>query len=190
MAALTLTFKPVTRSEWPDLEALFAESGVTNGCWCMWWRIKRADFDRQYGTGNKAAFKAIVDSGEVPGLLAYEDGRPVGWCSVAPREVFPVLDRSPVLKRVDDRPVWSIVCFFIAGSHRSRGVMEALIGAAVAYAKDNGATLIEGYPAIPEASSSPETAIFTGVYEPFARAGFTDVARRSKIRAIMRYEMK
>ena len=68
----------------------------------MWWRITRSQFDINKNTGNKLAMKNLVDSGEVPGILAYLGGRPVGWCSVAPREKYASLNRSPVLKRIDD----------------------------------------------------------------------------------------
>src|SRR5512139_679175 len=108
-----LTFKPLTPAEWPDFEQLFAEHGPQQGCWCMYWRVRREDCQRQFGEGNKLAFKHIVEAGQVPGILAYHEGVPVGWCSIAPREHFPVLDRSPTLKRIDDQPVWAIVCFFV-----------------------------------------------------------------------------
>jgi hypothetical protein len=73
----------------------------------MWWRTTRSQFKKQGNDGNRQAMKDIVDSGEVPGILAYADGEPVGWCSVAPREHYGSLNRSPVLKRLDDKPVWS-----------------------------------------------------------------------------------
>ena len=103
------SFKPATAGTWPDLETLFSERGVQNGCWCMYWRIPRKDFQQNYGEGNKQALKKISEAGIVPGILAYHDGKPAGWCSVAPRADFSVLGRSPTLKPVDDQPVWSIV---------------------------------------------------------------------------------
>ena len=133
--------------------------------------------------------KDIVHGGQVPGLLAILDGVPIAWCSVAPREHFPVLDRSPVLKRVDDQPVWSIVCFFIAEAYRGQGLMSELITAAVDYANQNGATIIEAYPVIPEESSNPALQTFTGVISRFKDIGFVEVVRRSKIRPIMRYDI-
>lgn len=105
---------PVTTERWHDLEELFGKSGACGGCWCMWWRLTRFEFRKQAGQGNKESMKRIVDSGEVPGLLAYADNRAIGWCSVGPREAYPSLERSRTLKRVDDGPVWSIVCFYIA----------------------------------------------------------------------------
>jgi GNAT superfamily N-acetyltransferase len=181
-----LVFKPVTVQEWEDLEALFRQMEHA-GCWCMWWRIKRAQFDQRYGEGNRQALKTIVESGRVPGILAYLEEEPIAWCSVAPREDFPVLDRSPTLKRVDDRPVWSIVCFFVLKPFRGQGLMEALIQAAIDYAREEGARIIEAYPVIPEASRNPSQQAFTGVVTTFERMGFREVIRRSKLRPIMRY---
>lgn len=180
-------FRPATVRQWGDLQALFSQMGQSRGCWCMWWRLKRAEFSAQYGEGNRRALQQIVASGQVPGILAYHQGQAVGWCSVAPREAFPVLDRSHTLKRVDGQPVWSIVCFFVAPSYRGRGLSEALIRAAIAYAEENGATMVEAYPAIPENSADPDAAVYTGVITTFERLGFREVARRSPIRAILRY---
>lgn len=153
----------------------------------MWWRVRRADFEYQFGEGNRQALKQIIDSGQVPGILAYHQGQPIGWCSVAPREAFPVLDRSPVLKRVDDQPVWSIVCFVVARAYRRQGLMSALIRAAVVYAAGQGARIVEAYPILPEESADPRWLVFSGVRSAFERAGFVEVARRSRVRCIMRY---
>lgn len=182
-----LEFYPLTPDRWRDLEALFGPRGAVGGCWCMWWRIKRTEFERRQGDGNKRAFKKIVKSGEEPGILAYAGGQPIGWCAVAPREAYPVLDRSPTLKRVDDRPVWSVTCFFIARPWRRQGVTVALLKAAIEYAARRGATIVEGYPVAPKKDSMPEMYAFTGTASAFRKAGFVEVARRSETRPIMRY---
>ena len=181
-----MNFKPVTAALWNDMEELFGEHGACGGCWCMWWRIKRKEFERQQGTQNRAAMKAIVMGNEVPGILGYLDERPVAWCSVAPREAFPVLDRSPILKRVDDRPVWSIVCFFIERHYRHRGISSLLLQAAVNYTAENGATTVEAYPVIPKKEKAPDIYLYTGLFSTFKKAGFVEVCRRSPFRPIMR----
>ncbi len=122
---------PVTRERFSDLERLFGPRGACGGCWCMWWRLTAREFDAMKGEENRAALAALVDRGEVPGLLAYSGSEPVGWCSVAPRETFPRLERSRLLRRVDDEPVWSIVCFYVARAERGRGVMTALVRGAI-----------------------------------------------------------
>jgi GNAT superfamily N-acetyltransferase len=186
---LELEFHPVTSDRWDDLEQLFGPRGAIGGCWCMWWRIKRKDFEQQQGEGNHDAMCSIVDSGKVPGILAYSDGAPVAWCSVAPREDFPVLDRSPILKRVDDRPVWSIVCFFIAKDYRHQHLSSRMLKAAVDYAAQHGARIVEGYPITPKIDQAPDIYIFTGLESTFVKAGFVEVARRSEFRPIMRYSL-
>jgi len=109
---------PLTRDQWSDLETLFGERGACGGCWCMWWRLTRSEFERQKGKANKQALKVIVNSGEIPGLLTYSKDKPIAWCSVAPKEHFPALGRSRILQQVDNTPVWSIVCFFVAKPYR------------------------------------------------------------------------
>src|SRR4030043_844568 len=93
----------------------------------MYWRLKRSQFLAQKGEGNRTALKRIVDSGQIPGIIAYSEKEPVGWCSVAPREAFQTLERSRILKGVDDNPVGSVVCFFVAKSFRGKGVTVVLL---------------------------------------------------------------
>ncbi len=185
-----LEFHPVTPDRWQDLEALFGKNGAYGGCWCMWWRVTRSQFGKQAGQGNKEALKATVDSGEVPGLLAYASGQPIAWCSIAPREVFLSLERSRTLKRVDDQPVWSIVCFFVAKPYRRKGLMAELLRAAINYARQCGAKIVEGYPIEPKHDDSPPVSTFTGIFSSFQEVGFVEVARRSEKRPIMRYLME
>jgi GNAT superfamily N-acetyltransferase len=181
-----LAVRPVTPSTWADFETLFGENGAMAGCWCMWWRVKRKDWEANAYAGNKAAMKALVDAGTVPGLLAYVGDQAVGWVSVAPREDFPVLARSPVLKPVDDQPVWSIVCFYVDKAYRDRGLTRPLIDAAVEYARRQGAVLIEGYPLDPQGGDTSNVSTFTGFLSTFEEAGFVEVERRSPRKPIVR----
>jgi GNAT superfamily N-acetyltransferase len=188
-------FHRLTPERWADFEELFGPRGAAGGCWCMWWRLTGKEFDAQKGEGNRRAMKAIVDSGRVPGILAYHEGHPVGWCSVAPREEFPRLGRSlrlaqgqaRILKPVDDEPVWSVVCFFIAKSTRRRGVARRLLKAALDYVRDCGGRIVEGYPVEPKKGHTPDLFAYHGLASMFRGAGFKEVARRSETRPIMRY---
>jgi GNAT superfamily N-acetyltransferase len=186
MSDFNLTFSPVTPPRWPDLEALFGPRGACGGCWCMTWKLKRSEIVQRLGEPNRLALKAIVDSGEVPGLLAYVGERPVGWIAIEPRRAFPTLERSRILKPVDDQPVWSVVCFFVARGYRRKGVTVALLQAAVAYAKSRGAGIIEGYPVEPKNDNVSPVFVYTGIASAFRKAGFVEVARRSPTRPIMR----
>ncbi len=185
--SLDLEFHPLTPERWSDLEKLFGKHGASGGCWCMWWRLKRSEFEKQKGEENRKALKTIVDSGEIPGILAYANGEVVGWCSVAPRESYPTLERSRVLKRVDDKPVWSIVCFFVSKPFRHKGVTVALLKAAIKHVKEHGGKIVEGYPVEPKKGYTPDPFVYTGLASAFRKAGFAEVIRRSETRPIMRY---
>src|SRR5260370_3149088 len=139
-----LEFHPVTPDRWQDLETLFGKNGAYGGCWCMWWRASRSEFGKQVGQGNKEALKVLVESGKAPGLLAYAHDQPIAWCSIAPREAFSSLERSRTLKRVDDQPVWSIVCFFVARPYRHQGLMAMLLRAAIGHAIIDHAKIVKG----------------------------------------------
>jgi GNAT superfamily N-acetyltransferase len=183
-----LEFHPLTQERWVDLEKLFGQRGACGGCWCMSWRLARSDFMRQRGEMNRRALKNLVDSGKVPGILAYAEGQPIGWCAVAPRETFPRLERSKILGRIDNKPVWSVVCFFVVKAFRRKGMSVRLLNAAVDYVKKQGGKILEGYPVEPKKDwTPPDPFVYTGLASAFRKAGFLEVARRSKTRPIMRY---
>jgi len=182
-----ITFQPLTPKHWSDFENLFGPRGACGGCWCMYWRLTRTQFDEQQGEINRRNIKGLVDSGNIPGILAYSDDEPVGWCSIAPREEFSALARSRILKPVDDQPVWSVVCFFVTRSHRRQGLTVELLKAAVDFARSNGARIVEGYPVEPKGGKAPDVFVYTGLFSAFKQAGFTEILRRSETRPIMRY---
>jgi GNAT superfamily N-acetyltransferase len=177
---------PLTPPRWRDFETLFGAHGAYGGCWCMWWRSTRREFEKCKGEGNRRAMKAIVDSGKIPGLLAYLGTEPVGWCSVAPREEFSSLERSPVLKRLDDQPVWSIVCFYVAKSFRGQGIAEALISGALDYVRRRGGSMVEAYPTPPKENPLAPVSSYMGLPSMFVRAGFVECARPSRSKWVMR----
>ena len=138
---------------------------------------------------NKRALKSLVDRGSVPGLIGYEDGRAVGWISLSPREDYPKLQRSPVMKPVDDKPVWSIVCFFVDKEARGKRVSEALLKGAIEYARSQGATLLEAYPVDKDEPSHPDFMWF-GAKRMYDRAGFKEVTRRKENRPVVRKSIR
>jgi len=156
----------------------------------MFWRIPRKEFDSNNSAGNKKLMKALVRKGNVPGIIAFDGETPVGWCAFAPREDYTRLANSRILKPVDDKPVWSVSCFFIETRYRGRGVATALLGAAVEDAKRRGARILEGYPVEPaKGKRYPPAFAWHGVPAIFASAGFKEVERRSPTRPIMRLEL-
>lgn len=183
-------FHPVTKENWNDFEKLFGEKGACAGCWCMYWRLRRKEYDSLRGEGTKRKMKNLVNKGIIPGLLAYDIEKPVGWCSVAKREDFPVLENSRVLKRIDDKSVWSIICFFIDKEYRKKGLSVELLNAVKAYVKINGGKIIEGYPVEPKKGKTADVFAWTGLSSAFKKAGFKEIIRRSETRPIMRFSIK
>ena len=179
-------FRPASKSEWKNLVELFGERGACAGCWCMWWRLKRSDWKANQGDGNKTLLKKLIDSGSVPGILAFEGKSAIGWCAVAPREEYPGLERSRTLKPLDDKQVWSIVCLFVDKEYRRQGVAVKLIAAAAEFVKKSGGKLVEGYPVISRKGLMPDAFAFTGVPSAFEQAGFEVVKRPTPSRAIVR----
>jgi GNAT superfamily N-acetyltransferase len=183
---------PLTSERWSDFETLFGEHGAYAGCWCTFWQLKRSEFMKMRGEERKAAMRALVDTGVVPGVMLYEEGQAIGWCSIGPREGFPPLERSKTLKRIDDQPVWSIVCFFISKTQRKNGGMTRLLKGAVDYARQQGARVVEGYPINLQAPKFEGKKLigysgFMGIASAFRAAGFVEVGRASETQLIMRH---
>ena len=188
--ARRLRVEPATRERWEDLARLFGPRGACAGCWCMWWRRTAAAWRAGKGEGNRRALRRLVDSGTPPGVIAYDGPDPVGWCAVAPREEFVRLAAARTLKPIDETPVWSVTCFFVARSHRRRGVTVALLQGAAAFAARGGAKMLEGYPVEPRKGSMPDAFAWTGLPGAFRKAGFAEAARPSPSRPIMRRALR
>jgi GNAT superfamily N-acetyltransferase len=185
----TAEIHPLTADRWADFETLFGPRGAYGGCWCMFWRLRSSENARNKGADKKREMRRIVDSGKPPGLLAYVEGEPAGWCSIDSREKFLRIEHSRTLQRVDDRPgVWSLNCFVIARKHRRHGLMTGLLDAAVEYARERGAKIIEAYPIDPRGDLKSYEG-YTGVGSAFRRRGFREVARPRENQAIMRMEL-
>jgi GNAT superfamily N-acetyltransferase len=181
---------PLTPSRWNDFVELFGARGACGGCWCMWPRRARAEYERGKGEGNRRAMRRLVQSGRVPGLIAYAAGEPVGWIAIEPRERFVRLRTSRVLAPIDAEPVWSIPCFFVRKDWRGRGLSRALIDAAASWARKCGARIVEAYPNAPRKNPLPAAFAWQGLLPAFLRCGFTEVARRSRSRPIVRLTVR
>jgi len=146
-------------------------------------------FREQKGEGNRVAMNNLVADGIIPGILAFDRTAPVGWCALAPRDDFPALARSRVMKPIDDQPCWSVSCLFVRRDYRKKGVATGLLKAAVGHARVRGAHILEGYPTEPGEKNIPAAFAWTGIPNAFKAAGFTEVARRSPTRPIMRINL-
>lgn len=192
----TLAIRPLTADRLEDLAALFGRGGDPKWCWCAWYRVRSVTFKDANAADNRAVLEgAVADTTErAPGLLAYDGDEAAGWVSLGPRTDFERLEHSTVLGRVDDTPVWSIVCFVVGRPWRGRGVAALLLDAAVDYARSQGATTLEAYPVITDGSRRRSADLYRGTLSMFQRAGFEVVAERranrsSPIRPIVRREI-
>ena len=185
---MQLTVRPLTLDLWPAFEDLFGNNGACNGCWCMYWRIG-SEYHKRPREKNKLAFRKIVKLGPPPGLLAFAGGKAVGWCQLTPRDDLRWLNDTRFFERVDEAPVWAISCFYVRRRYRRRGIMSALITAALNAAKRANVTALEAYP-VDTARSDSTSNIFTGTASTFKRAGFKAVARRLASRPVMRHDLK
>lgn len=181
-----LSFHPLKRNLWTDLEELFGRHGACAGCWCMYWKLRGKAYDEARDYETRQMHKSIVDSGVTTGLLAYLHGEVVGWVAVEPRSAYPKLAHSRALKPVDDQPVWSVTCFFVAKKFRRQGITVELLKAAVEHVRHQGGKIVEGYP-VDAQKNMPATFIYTGTASAFQQAGFKEVARHTPTRPIFRF---
>lgn len=190
---IPLDILPATPARWNDLVELFGPNGACAGCWCMFWRTPHAMFNAMGNDERYAALQSLTTSELPPGVLVYQYGKAIGWCAVGPREHFAAIERSRSLKRIDEQPVWAIVCFFVAKPYRRRGVTQALIRGALEFAQRHGARIVEAYPL--DLTSHKYTsqrlsgaAGFEGSAATFRATGFSEVRRASASKLYMRYE--
>ena len=186
-----LTFEPLTRKNWGQFVHLFGNKGACGNCWCMYYRLNKSEFrEGKVEDGNKNAMKELVWENKPAGILGFYDGQAIAWCAFAPREDFIKLEKSRVHKRIDDKMVWSIPCFFIDKNFRRQGVSVALLEGVINYARETGIKIIEAYPTIPTQKVLPDSFAWIGLYTSFERAGFEIADRTSKNRPMVRYYLE
>jgi GNAT superfamily N-acetyltransferase len=183
---MKLTYKKLDTSTWNDFVELFGERGACGGCWCMAWRQSSSEYAQNKGEKNKRAMKKLVMNEEQLGIIAYHKGKPIGWCAVAPRESYSKLESSRVLKRIDDAPVWSIPCFFLAKEYRRKGLSSEILRGVILFCKKKKVKVLEAYPIIPYSENMPAPFAWTGMLSSFLKAGFVEEKRWSKARPIVR----
>jgi GNAT superfamily N-acetyltransferase len=149
----------------------------------MAWRDMPDRRKRGGGSRRKAALRRRVQKGIPVGLLAYANGEPVGWCSVAPRETFRPLGGA---EQAPGEKVWSVVCFYIPRNLRRRGLSRRLLAAAVESSRRHGATVLEAYPVDPDSPSYR----FMGYVPLFRSAGFRNAGRAGSRRHVMRLALQ
>lgn len=170
---------PLTPERWVDFSTLFDEGGDPKSCSCMYWRLRGKEWSFSNATETREGMQRLLEERRdpAPGLLAYEDGRVVGWVSVGPRDDYARLVNSRVRPKLDDVPVWSVVCFVVSRRARGRGLTGRLLEAAVAYAGAHGAAAVEAYPVDAGDAHIPAAVGYTGLLSTFVAAGFRVVHR-------------
>jgi GNAT superfamily N-acetyltransferase len=181
-----LSFHELSSSNWKEFEELMGEKGGCGNCWCMYFRLPYKTFQKNKPDGNKKLMKQLVNKGMPQGLIAFIDKQPAGWIAFAPREDYMKIENSRVFKRIDDKPVWSITCFFVKKEFRHKGLSRHLIKGAVDFARKKKIKILEAYPAIPYAENVPHPFLWVGVLSSFIKNGFKIVQQHNKSRAMVR----
>jgi GNAT superfamily N-acetyltransferase len=194
MAPDEVEILPLTTERWSDLAALFQEGGDPKWCWCQYFRVRGLDWSNSSADANRKRLRDLTKAGPPPGLVAYRDGKAVGWVSLGPRPSFDRLTYAKLLAPVDDQPVWSIVCFVVSRTARQSGVAAALLEAAVSFARKAGAERLEAYPVDTGGERVAAANAYHGTLSMFETAGFEVVATRqfnrsSPVRPIVRLEL-
>jgi GNAT superfamily N-acetyltransferase len=190
-----LDVQPATPDRWAGVLTLFEADGP-RGCWCQYWRQSSGDYARGgRASGEERLSAQVVGGPPAPGVIAYLDGEPVGWCGFGPRASMERLVRSRTIPVVDDVAVWSIVCFKVRVGCRRRGVARALLTGAIAYARDHGAPMIEAYPIDAEGARLDVAFSYVGFTSMFESAGFerviqTDARSARRPRWLMRLDLR
>lgn len=194
VTATVVAVKPLTTARFQDLADLFLEGGDPKWCWCQYFRTRGLSWSNSTPKSNRAGLQAMADDEPPPGLIAYRDDKAIGWVSLGPRESYERLESSKVLARLDDVPVWSIVCFVVSARARGEGVARTMLDAAIEHARTKGATTLEAYPVADKRGRVSAASAFHGAQSMFEKAGFTVVETRqwnksSPPRPIMRLEL-
>jgi GNAT superfamily N-acetyltransferase len=173
--------RPVTPDRVDDFVAVANPNRRASHCWCLSHRLTAGEMTDLGGGSREAAFRALCGRAHPPGVIGYDDGEPVGWCSVGPRSENTRLSRSTLIRPLDDLAVWSIICIVVRGGRRRRGYTTALIEGAVAYAAEHDAPAVESYPVDPGSGRIDLTMAFVGTRAMFEKAGFTVAGRTDAI---------
>ena len=188
---MPLAFDPLTHDRWPDLEDLFGkDKGANSGCWCMWPRLSRAEFDEMGKDNRKRAFRKLVKSDAVPGLLAYEEGRAIAWVAIGPRRDVARFNNAKTSKIEEEHgdDLYAITCFYVRNGYRKHGLMKVLAEAAIAYARSMRARTVDACPIEADRPLMWGDG-FVGIASVFRDLGFIEIARRSPRRPLMRLEL-
>lgn len=189
-----VTIEPLTENRFEDLAGLFMEGGDPKWCWCMYFRTAGVSWSNSTPKQNREGLRTLAGEDPAPGLVAYKEGSALGWVGLGPRDSYDRLGSSKLLAPLDDKPVWSIVCFVVSARNRKQGIALMLLDGVIEYARQNGATTLESYPLSSTRGRVAPSSAYHGSQSMFEKAGFTVVEVRqwnktSPQRPIMRLEL-
>ena len=175
---MDVSVRPATAERFEDVRAILGPRRDTQpACWCLYYRLGSSEFNALQGRQRPEHLRELCSREHAPGMLAYLDAEPVGWCALGPRSEMGRLVRSRTIPKIDDRPVWSIVCFVVRVGYRRRGVAHALLDGAIAYATECGVETLEAYPAETDGARMSSSLAYVGTTSMFEQAGFACVQR-------------
>jgi len=189
-----ITIEPATSDRFDDVEQTFDNGGDGRGCQCQWWMIPNVEFQRISTEDRKGLLKNELDAGPPPALIASVDGEAAGWVRVGPRVRQVRIARTreiagATVQPLDDPSVWSVSCFVVRKEHRGLGLTAALLDAALAHAREEGARVLEAYPIDATVGKHSPNELYRGVLSVFLAAGFTEVARPRPDRALVQLDL-
>jgi GNAT superfamily N-acetyltransferase len=192
---VSIEVHPATAERFDDVATMLGPKKPTsNVCWCLSHRLDARTNRELVGPARREHVRTLCERDVAPGVLAYADGDVVGWAAVAPRSELPFA-RSARIPHVDDLPVWSVWCIRVRPGHRGKGISHALLEGAVAYAREQGAPAVEGYPVDNQGAKVDLTMAYVGTRGVFERAGFlkaadTDAVSGGIPRVVMRLDLR
>jgi GNAT superfamily N-acetyltransferase len=191
--AADISVVPATPDRWADIATILGGNG-DKACWCQAPRGVARGYGKDAPGSRRETLRAQLEGDPPPGMLAYVDGEVAGWCGFGPRLSLPRLERSRTIPKIDDRDVWSILCFNIRVGYRRRGVAGALLDGVIDLARRSGAPGLEAYPIDPEGQRVDVSFGYVGLTPMFERRGFrrvveTDAHSAGRTRWLMRLEL-
>ncbi len=164
-------------------------------CWCLSYRLLTSKENQALlGPARGERVRELVGEEPRPGVLAYEGDEVVGWAAIHPR-ADTSFAKNRRIPHVDDVDVWSLWCVRVRPGHRGQGIAHSLVDGAVAYARTQGAPVVEAYPVDNAGAKVDQTMAYVGTRRIFERAGFVKAADTTSVlngfpRILMRLDLR
>lgn len=189
-----ITTEPATIRRWDDVQHALTGGGDGASCQCIWPMLSNKDWSATTRAQRTEMLRAELDAGPPPGLIAYVDGAAAGWIRIGPRTAQTRIPRTRIIAKstaepLDDPGVWAVTCFVVRREHRGMGLNGMLLDAAVEFARDAGARLIEGYPIDTGGAPVRSNDLYHGALSTFLRAGFVEAATMKPGRALVTLDL-